>query len=107
MDAETMTERQTPAEAEDSIVMLQYEMTTIVREEVGFTEQFASQIAEALVRGLRRRLGAQYIYIAAPSKAERNAAIRREFDGTNRESICRKYGISRTRLYEIVGTSAK
>ena len=34
--------------AEDSAVMLQYEMTAIVREEIGMTEHFASQIAEAI-----------------------------------------------------------
>lgn len=87
---------------DDSTVLLQYEMTTIVREEVGFTEHFASQIAEAIVRGMRRRLGPGEIYIAAPSKVERDAAIRAEYNGRNLDEVCRKHGVSRSRLYEIV-----
>ena len=97
-----MSNEQTTAIAEDSAVMLQYEVTAIVREEIGMTEHFASQIAEAIVRGLRKRFSAQEVYIPAPSKTERNAAVRREFNGQNRDAICRKFGISRTTLYEIV-----
>ena len=89
--------------AEDSAVMLQYEMTAIVREEIGMTEHFASQISAAIVQGLRKRFSAQEIYIPAPSKAERNAAIKRDFNGQNRDEICRRYGVSRSTLYEIVG----
>ena len=33
----------------------------------------------------------------------RDEKIRREFNGTNRAEICKKYGIEKTRLYEIVG----
>ena len=88
---------------DDAAVSLLYEMTTIVREEIGFNELFAAQIAEALVRGLRRRLGADYLYIPAPDKTERDAAIRARFNGTNREEVCRAFGISKSQLYRIVG----
>lgn len=92
--------------SEDAAAALHFEFTHIVREEVGFNEVFASQIAEAIVRGLRKRLGGQEIYVPAPSKSERIAAVRREFNGRNRDEICRKYGISRTTFYEYTGTSA-
>ena len=88
---------------DDAAVSLLYEMTTIVREEIGFNEIFAAQIAEALVRGLRRRLGGDELYIPAQDKAERDAAIRARFNGTNRDEVCRAFGISKSRLYEIVG----
>lgn len=87
--------------------MLQYEMTSIVREEIGFNELFASQIADAIIRGMRVKLGGMQIYIAAPSKAERNASIRKDFTGNNRDEICRKYEISRTQFYEIIGARTK
>ena len=87
---------------DDSTVLLQYEMTSIVREEIGFTEHFASQIAEAIVRGMRRRLGPGEIYIAAPSKLERDAAIKAEYNGRNLDEVCRKYGLRASRIYEIV-----
>jgi Mor family transcriptional regulator len=81
------------------------EMSVIVREEIGFTDHFAEQIAAALTRGLRRRLGGQEIYIPAEDKSTRDESIRAEFNGRNRDQIMHKYGISKSRLYEIVGRS--
>jgi len=73
-----------------------------VREEIGMNEQLATVFAQALVRGLRRQLGGQEIYIP-PSKSERDLAIRREFNGANIEELMRRHNLSRTRIYEIVG----
>ena len=93
---------------DDADVALRYEFTAIVREEIGMNEGFASQIAEALVRGLRRRFRGQSLgdyYLAEQSAAdreERDAAIRAEFNGQNRAEVCQKYGISKSRLYQIV-----
>jgi Mor family transcriptional regulator len=36
-------------------------------------------------------------------RAERDAAIRRDFNGRNRDELCREHGISKSRLYQIVG----
>jgi Mor family transcriptional regulator len=93
----------TPGEAEDAAVTLHGEITVILQEEIGFNEHFATQFAERILQGIRRRLGGQDLYIPAPDRTARDAAIRREFNGRNRDEVCRKYGISRTRLYEIVG----
>jgi len=93
---------------DDGAIALQHEFTAIVREEIGMNEGFASQIAEALVRGLRRRFRGQNLgdyYLAEQSAAdreERDAAIRAEFNGQNRAEVCQKYGISKSRLYQIV-----
>ena len=91
------------AKNEDAAVTLQYEMTAIVQEENGLNEHAASQLAEAIVRGLRRRLGGDNLYIPVLSdRTQRDASIRHEFNGRNREDVCKKYGVSKTRLYEIV-----
>ncbi|MFA6310611.1 MAG: Mor transcription activator family protein [Sterolibacterium sp.] len=94
---------------DDAAVALQYEFTAIVREEIGMNEGFASQIAAALVRGLRRRFRGQRLgdyYLSEQTGAEReerDAAIRAEFNGQNRDEVCQKYNLKKTQLYEIVG----
>lgn len=97
----------TPATV-DHQVALANEITAILRERIGYHEQFAAPIAEAIVSGLVERRGGDELYIptgtANPRRlAERNAAIRREFNGRNRRQLCEKWGISKSRLYEIVG----
>jgi len=87
----------------DYSVGLQYELTAIVREEIGFNELFASQIAQALMHGLSKKLGGQDVYIPAPSKSERDNQIKAEFNGRNKEEVCKKFKISPRRLYQIVG----
>ena len=81
-------------------------MQDILKVETGLHDEFAASIAAALVRGWRKRAGKQTIYIPGPTDYEsRDDAIRREFNGTNREEICRKHSISRSRLYQIVSVA--
>lgn len=96
----------TLGQSEDAAVQLEHEITIIVREEIGMHEGLAGVIAAAMVRGLRRRLGGQDLYIPAPDRSVRDAAIRRDFTGTNVDELMRKHGLSRTRIYEIVGQRA-
>jgi Mor family transcriptional regulator len=84
-----------------STIELLFEVTCIVREEIGYNDQFADQIAAAITRGLSRRLGAKHIYIPAPDKRDRDEQIRKEFNGRNHDEIMSKYGIGRTRIYQI------
>ncbi len=99
----------TPAQLEDQAIQLQREMVEIVREEIGMNEAFANTLAAAIVRGMRKRYGGRTlgskgaIYVHALGKAERNAAICAEFNGTNAADVCKKHQISRSRLYQIVG----
>lgn len=96
-----------PAQIEDQAIQLHREFVQIVQEEIGMNAPFANDVAAALVRGMRKRYGGQTlgakgaIYVPAPSKAARNAAIRAEFDGTNGPEVCKKHNISRSRLYAI------
>ncbi|MEZ0231889.1 MAG: Mor transcription activator family protein [Methylophilaceae bacterium] len=88
---------------EDTAIGLVFDITTIVRDEIGYNENFASQIAEALVRGLRKKYGCQEIYIPAPNRSERDASIRKEFNGRNIDEVCKKFGLSSASVYRIVG----
>lgn len=98
-----------PAQIEDQAIQLHREVADIVREEIGMHEGFANDLAAAIVRGLRKKYGGQTlgakgsIYIPAPDKSARNAAVRAEFNGTNADEVCRKHDISRSRLYQLVG----
>lgn len=92
----------TPAQREDDALLLEAEMTEIVRSEIGMHEAFASQVARAIVQGLRRVHGARRIYIPGVDKEERNRAIRADFNGRNHAHVMSKYNISRSRLYEII-----
>ena len=96
-----MREHQTQARNEDAAATLQMEVTEIVRAEIGYNEAFASSIASAIVRGLRRKLGGQEVYIPAPDRSERDAAIRREFNGTNLAEVCQRHGVSKSTVYRL------
>ena len=90
----------------DQQVSLTNEFVAILREEIGYHEQFAVPIAESIVRGLAKRCSGDRIYIPVSSRArnaERDRSIRAEFNGKNAQTLCSRYGIGRSRLYEIVG----
>lgn len=97
----------TPAQTEDAVLQLEHDMVEIVRAELGMHEREAFVLAQAIVRGLRsryggERLGYRGLYIPAPSKVQRNAAIRQEFDGTNLKEVMERHGIKRAQIYRIV-----
>lgn len=92
-----------PAHNEDAAVALLYEVTAIVREETGLSEALASHFAAAITRGLRKRLGGAEFYIPAQDKAERDAALRAEFNGRNLDDLCKKYDITQRQGYRIIG----
>lgn len=102
----------TPAQIEDQAIQLHREFADIVKEQIGMNDQFANAVAAAIVRGMRERYSGQTfgrkgsIYIPAPNKTQRNDAIRTEFCGNNVKEICKKYGIGRSRLYQIVNERA-
>ena len=98
----------TAGQAEDSVLQLQYDLVEIATADLGMHEVDASRVASALVAGLRKRyggerLGRRGLYIPAPSKQERNEAIRRDFDGTNAEAVMRLHGIRRSTFYRVIG----
>ena len=98
----------TPAQTDDAVLQLEHDMVEIVRGALNIHERQAFEIAKAIVKGLRSRygglrLGQRGLYIPAPSKAERNEAIRRDFDGTNAEDVMKRHGIKRSTFYAVIG----
>ncbi|MGJ7544624.1 Mor transcription activator family protein [Variovorax sp. LT1R16] len=91
------------SQPDDAAAQLEQDIITIVREETGMHLGIATMFSEALVRGLRRRLGGQELYIPAPDRTERDTAIRRDYNGRNMDELMRTHQIGRTRFYEIIG----
>lgn len=91
---------------DDDAVSLRFEITAILREEIGFHEKYAAALAEPIVDGLKKRFSGQEIYIAKnarPDIAARNEAIRSEFNGRNLNDMMVKYNLSKPSIYKIVG----
>lgn len=96
-------DHRTPAQREDDAMLLVAEFTEDLRLGCGLPEAQAGEMARKLVDRFRLRHGARRIYVPAPDRSVRDAAIRAKFNGQNAAEICREFCISRTRLYEIVG----
>lgn len=98
----TMTNH-TTAQTEDAAIQLEHDFVEIIRQRIGLNETLATIHAQEIVRGLRERHGGQELWIPAPDKTERNAAILRDFNGINAREVMARHGISRAHLYRIVG----
>ena len=98
----TMTHH-TTAQTEDAAIQLEHDFVEIIRQRIGLNEMLATIHAQEIVRGLRERHGGQELWIPAPDKSERNAAILRDFHGNNAGEVMKRYGIKRTQFYRIVG----
>lgn len=70
--------------------------------ELGHAEHSARDMARALFGGLQRLRGGMEHYIPAEDREGRDAAIRVEFNGRNRDDVCRKFGISKSQFYKIL-----
>ena len=96
------------AQPEDRVVSLQYALTSILRERVGYNERYASKIAEDILHGLQERFGGDELYIPkTANRIARDMAVLQMFDGRNRADVCRKFGISRTTFYEILARTRR
>lgn len=98
----TMTHR-TSAQTEDAAIQLEHDFVEIIRQRIGLNETLATIHAQEIVRGLRERHGGRELWIPASDKSERNAAILRDFHGSNIEEVVKRYGIKRAQIYRIVG----
>lgn len=74
--------------------------------ELGLTEDEAVRIACGMARWIAPRAGGDVLYVPKAceiDRAARNAAIRREFNGRNRDEICARYRVSKSTFYDIIG----
>jgi Mor family transcriptional regulator len=84
---------------DNSASWLRRELLAIVREEVGLVGTFAEPFADALLVGIRRRMGGREVYIPAPDKAGRDEQIRAMFNGRNLTEVMRQFGVCKKTVY--------
>lgn len=97
-----------PAEAIDpDVLQLVYEVADIMRIDGKEEEPRASVLAQIVVDGLRRRVGGASIYLLAPSRKQRNIAIRKKFNGGNLKEVCVEFNVSPATVYRIAGSRVR
>lgn len=93
-----------PQDADRSVTLL-YILTGALQHEMQMPEREAFRIAQGMVRWMAPQVGGDVLYCPKTldaDRATRDEAIRREFNGRNREEVCARHGISKSRLYQIV-----
>lgn len=91
-------------DADRSITLL-YIITGALQHEMGMPEREAFQMAQGMLRWMAPQVGGDVLYCPKTLHTDRLArdeAIRREFNGRNREEVCARHGISKSRLYQII-----
>lgn len=87
----------------DAAVSLRYDIVRALRECLGLPENVATPMADHIARGLSQRAGGIYIPKREICQADRDAAVRRDFNGRNRDQVMKSHGISRATFYRIIG----
>lgn len=89
---------------EDTQSRIRNRVTRVVREHTGFSEQIAVQIAAEVLERIVDDFRGERVYVS-PSRDDRRAAVRRDFNGRNHEEVCKAHGISERTLYRYLGGS--
>lgn len=74
----------------------------------GLDRSKVRSITETVIIRLRERFGGQQVYISKHhhnENAQRDRQIRSIYNGRNGRALCLRFGISRTRLYQILKAS--
>lgn len=72
---------------------------------LGLDEQTADAFAEEIVAGICLKYGGTERHIPKRNREAIHAGVARDYDGQNREQVCRRYGVSRATFYRIIGRS--
>lgn len=79
-----------------------------IQAELGTRPQDARRIALALLRWMAQRVDVLYCPKTLDvDRATRDDAIRREFNGHNREELCRRHKVARSTFYRIVSRGGR
>lgn len=83
--------------------------TAILETDFGLPPDVAHQAASAIAEALQRSWGGSQVYFPkgayvslGTNADQRNRDLYREFDGHNRDELCRKYQISTPYFYQII-----
>lgn len=71
--------------------------------EHGLDDRAARAIGKAVMDAVRMEYGGSVQHVGMVDVVERNRRVRADFDGTNRDQVCARYGICRTTFYKIIG----
>lgn len=94
-----------PAREESSANLLIAEVQAALGRETGLQGEYAAIIASAIVRGLRKSIGSQQIYVPAwPGSLERNQRIREQFRGNNLPELAARWNLSVDTIRRIVAS---
>lgn len=91
------------AAAEEQMLLLAYRMRDRLMQDHAYSETLATEIAMLCMDTLRDEYGGDKLYVAAPSKQSRDAAIRSELRTGTAAEVARRWGISERRVYQIAG----
>lgn len=83
-----------PAQEADAALELEAMLVESLQLCAGLPTVAANDLAVKLVKVLRLRHGGLDVYIPAPSKAERDAAIRAELRTGNAADVAQRHGVS-------------
>lgn len=85
----------------DNAARIKRNMARTIRDRTAFNEMLAIAIAEQIYSDVLDDMRGQRLYFTR-SIEERDAAVRRDFDGTNHQAVMEKHDISRATLYRIL-----
>ncbi len=74
----------------------------MVRREIPDLSKESSSRIELAIRS---EFGGDAIYIARRNSSARHELVCRDFNGRNRDEVCRRHGISRSTFYELLKRS--
>ncbi len=89
---------------DDARTQMRTRIVQVIREHTGLLEQFAVPIAEQVVNVVERDVNGEALSRTARELQEqRDRLVIAEFNGRNRDDVCRKFKISRRTFYRIIG----
>lgn len=78
-------------------------MVAAVVRETGFQPSLARMVVAPIIRHLAESYPGERIYVAAPKREYPVEEIRLAYEATkNRDAVCERFGISKTKLYELL-----
>jgi len=95
---------------EDQAVQLTSDLEAVIMDFLGLTQPLAAPFAQALVDGMRSRMGGKRIYVPAPrlrkqrlaDAAQRDRDIAAMFNGRNVKDVMKHFACGRATVYRAV-----
>jgi Mor family transcriptional regulator len=86
----------------DAAANFRDDLVRIIRASLGLPDSVAVPMADELAKAMKKEMGGMYIP-AREIRDVRDAAVRRDFNGRNRDEVMRIHKITRRTFYRIIG----